>query len=246
MDQSLIASRIDDACKICNNSSFPKFVGFLRAEETSVAKSVAEKLCTKYLFYGGYSEAERVFFGVFPDWCADLTELFPITALTFTFRPVDKLTHREVLGSLMSLGIKRETVGDILIEEGRAVVFITSEVAPFVKSQITKISRVGVDITEGYVGILPGQSGLLNLSYTVASARIDCVVAALAGVSRKTAAEYIEQKLVTLGSVCCEKTTATVQNGDKISIRSKGKFIIEKIDEKTKKGRLIIKAKKYI
>ncbi|MBO5852575.1 MAG: hypothetical protein J6Q74_02060 [Clostridia bacterium] len=246
MEQSLIASRIDDACKICNNSSFPKFVGFLRAEETAIAESVAQKLCCRHLFYGGYSNAERVFFGVFPDWCEEPSQIFPITAFTFTFRPVDKLTHREVLGSLMSLGIKRETVGDILIEEGRAVVFVTSEVAPFIKSQLTKISRVGVDISEGYVGNLPGQSGFLDLSHTVASARLDCVVAALAGVSRKTATEYIEQKLVTLGSVCCEKTTLMVQNGDKISIRSKGKFLIEKIDEKTRKGRLIIKAKKYI
>ena len=56
----------------------------------------------------------------------------------------------------------------------------------------------------------------------------------------------IEQKLVTVNSVCCEKAVALVRKGDKITVRSKGKFIIESIDEKTKKGRLKISAKKYI
>ncbi len=246
MDQGLIASRINDAVKICNNSSVPKFIGFLRPEETAAAKAAAEKQCCKYSFYGGFCDAERVFFGVFPDWCEGEAELFPIVSLTFTFRKTDKLTHREFLGSFMSLGIARETVGDILIEEGRAVAFFTKEVAVLVKEQIRKISNVGVHITEGYTQHLPGRGGFAEVTDTVASARLDCVVAALAGVSRGAAAEFIEQKLVTLNSVCCEKATVTVKSADKISIRSKGKYIIESIDEKTKKGRLRINAKKYI
>lgn len=246
MEPGLIASRVCDAVKICNNSSIPKFIGFLRPEETAAVKAAADKLCCKYSFYGGFCDAERVFFGVFPDWCDGEEELFPIVALTFTFRKTDKLTHREFLGSFMSLGITRETVGDILIEEGRAVAFFTKEVAAFVKEQIRKISNVGVQITQGYTENLPGRSGFAEVTDTVASARLDCVVAALAGVSRGTAAELIEQKLVTLNSVCCEKTTVTVKSTDKISIRSKGKFIIKSIDEKTKKGRLKINAKKYI
>ena len=246
MDQGLIASRIRDAVKICNNSSFPKFIGFLRPEETVIAKTTAEKQNCKFSFYGGFDSAERVFFGVFPQWCDEETELFPIVPITFTFRKADKLSHREFLGSFMSLGISRESVGDILIEEGRAVAFFTKEVAPFVKEQITKISRVGVEITDGYEGELPGQSGFAQVTDTLASARLDCVVASLAGVSRAAATELIEQKLVTVNSVCCEKITLSVKNDDKISIRTKGKFIIENIDEKTKKGRLKINAKKYI
>lgn len=246
MEQGLLASRTNDAIKICNNSSQPKFIGFLRPEETAVVKAVAEKQALKYSFFGGYSEAERVFFGVFPEWCDDYEDLFPITALSFTFRKSDKLTHREFLGSFMSLGFARETVGDILIEEGRAVAFFTREVSSYVKGEIRKISNVGVDITEGFSGGLPQMGGFADITDTVASARLDCVVASLAGVSRSTATEFIEQKLITVNSVCCEKAVALVRNGDKITIRSKGKFIIESIDEKTKKGRLKISAKKYI
>lgn len=246
MDIDLIASRIGDACRICENSSFPKFVGFLRPEETAIAEKTAEKFKADFVFYGGYEDAERIFFGVFPDWCDEPYKLFPIVPLTFTYRRADTLTHREFLGSFMSLGITRETVGDILIEEGRAVVFFTKEVAPYVKEQIRKISNVGVEISEGFFGELPGKTGFLEISYTLSSARLDCVVASLAGTSRSEAADMIENKLVTVNSICCEKTVTLVRKADKISIRSKGKFIIESIDEKTKKGRLKLKAKKYI
>lgn len=246
MDSDLIASRIGDACRICENSLVPKFVGFLRPEETDIAKKTAEKFRAKHFFYGGYDNAERVFFGAFPDWCNESEELFPITPLTFTYRSADNLTHREFLGSFMSLGITRETVGDILIGKGRAVAFFTKEVAPYVKEQIRKISNVGVEISEGIFGELPGRTGFSDITDTVASARLDCVVASLAGVSRATAADMIESKLVTINSVCCQKVVAVVQAADTLSIRSKGKFIIDSIDEQTKKGRLKLKAKKYI
>ena len=246
MDSSLIASRIGDACRICENSSFPKFVGFLRPEETALAEKTAKRLNADFVFYGGYPDAERVFFGAFPDWCDEPYALFPITPLTFIYRTADKLTHREFLGSFMSLGITRETVGDILIGEGRAVAFFAKEVAPFVKEQIGKISNVGVEVTEDFFGELPGRTGFMEVTDTLSSARLDCVVASLAGVSRATATEMIESKLVTVNSVCCEKVVTAVRSQDKISIRSRGKFIIESIDEKTKKGRLKIKAKKYI
>lgn len=246
MEQSLIASRVKDSLKICNNSSVPKFVGFLRPEETAVAAVAAQNGGVHFSFFGGYENAERVFFGAFPDWCENEEYFFPITPLTFTYRKVDTLSHRDFLGSFMALGITRESVGDILIEEGRAVAFFTKEVAPFVKEQIQKIGRVGVQVEEGFTGILPGASKLTEASDTVASARLDCVVAALIGASRNTAAQYIEQKMVTLNSICTEKATTVIKNNDKISIRTKGKFLIDSIDEKTKKGRLKIRFKKYI
>ena len=89
-------------------------------------------------------------------------------------------------------------------------------------------------------------TGFKEFSDTVASERLDCIVASLAGCSRKLAAELIEGKMVFVNSVCTDKTVKTVKNGDKITIRGKGKFIIESLDGRTKKDRLIINAKKYI
>lgn len=246
MDTQLIASRVRDAARLCDNASYPKFVGFLRSEETPLAETAAAKLGCKHLFFGGYEDAERVFFGVFPDWCDDFYDYFPIKALTFKFRENDVLSHRHFLGTFMSLGITREAVGDILIEKGRAVAFFTADIAGFVKEQVGKVGGVGVSVEEGFSLPLPGMTGFEKLTDTVASARLDCVVAALGDCSRKTAAELIENKLVSVNSVCVDKTVKTVQNGDKITLKGKGKFIIDSIDGRTKKDRLIMKAKKYI
>ncbi len=246
MAQNVLISRINDAVRLCDVSASPKFVGFLRPEEVSEIINECHLERVKHSFFGGYKDAERVYFGVFPEWCDKEEAFFPISALTFTYRSSQQLSHRNFLGTFMSLGIARETVGDILIESGRAVAFFSSDITGFVKSQITKISGEGVTITEGFALPLPGMSGFSEFTDTVASARLDCVVASLIGSSRSKAGEFIEQKLVLINSVCCEKTVKTVKSGDTVTIRSKGKFIIDSIDGKTKKDRLILKAKKYI
>lgn len=246
MDIKLLPSKIEDAARLCNNSSSPKFVGFLTTEEAAIAESVAKKQNCRFSFFGGYDDAERRFFGAFPEWCDSFEEFFPIKALTFTYRKGDRLSHRNFLGTFMSLGIARETVGDILVEEGRAVAFFTEEIATYVRNQINKVSNVGVTTEEGFSFPLPGTSDLEDVTDTIASTRLDCVVAALAKCSRNTAVELIEGKLVSINSVCCEKTVKSVISGDKITIRGKGKFIIESVNMRSKKDRVILKAKKYI
>ncbi len=246
MDSHLLVSRIKDAVRISDTSATPKFVGFLRPEEVAEILSVCRLQEVRHSFFGGYADAERVFFGAFPEWCDGGEEYFPISALTFTYRSAAQLSHRNFLGTFMSLGITRETVGDILIEKGRAVAFFSSEITDFVKSQITKISGEGVTISEGFTLPLPGMTGFSEFTDTVASPRLDCVVASLIGGSRAKATELIEQKLVLINSVCCDKAVKSVKSGDSITVRSKGKFIIDSIDGKTKKDRLILKAKKYI
>jgi len=246
MDSSLVAARISDAVRLCNNASFPKFVGFLRPEEVVEAKSVAEKLGCKFCFFGGYESAQRLFFGAFPDWCNDFDGYFPITPVTILLKDGSALSHRHFLGARLSLGIKREAVGDILIEKGRAVAFLSSEIAPFVKEQLTKVANVGVVVTEGFTASLPGMSGFETLSATVASSRLDCVVSALIKSSRSRACDLIAEKLVSVNSILTEKTVKTVFSGDTVTIRGKGKFIIESLDGRTKKDRIILVAKKYI
>ena len=246
MELNLLIPRINDAVRLCENSQTPKFVGFLTSSEVAEIEKELKKWSVKYSYYGGYDGAERLFFGTFPEWCETSDELFPITPITFTYRECDNLSHRDFLGSLMSLGLTRETVGDILVEKGRAVAFLSSEIADFVLTQIGKIARVGVKAEKGYFLPLPNMSGFEEITNTVASPRLDCVVAALSKCSRLQAEELILDGLVSINSVCTTKTVKTVNESDKITIRKKGKFIIESLNTKTKKNRVILIAKKYV
>ena len=243
MDIKLLTARINDLKQICQKSNSPKFIGFLNTEETAVAVKQFNR-AEKYTFFGGYDSAERVMLGVLPEWCDD--PKFPIAAVTFSYRMCDRLSHRDFLGALMALGITRETVGDILIEDGRAVVFVTSDFSKFVLTQIEKVGNVGVTLSEGYDTPLPQMGKKLECSETVASVRLDCVVAAICNMSRTQASEKITDGLVMVNSVCITKPTLSVRAYDKITIRQKGKFEILSCNEMSKKGRIILKYNKYI
>ncbi len=244
MDNTLLRERVLDTAELCEKSNRPRFLGFLTDEQSVFAERLLEKQNVRFCFFGGFENAQRQMLGCFPDW-AEETE-FPILGVTARFNSAFPLSHRDVLGSLMGLGLKREAVGDILIEDGRAVIFLSRDIADYVLSQLTKIGRVGVDLEASVAYPLPQAGRLEEFSVTVASERLDCVVSALGGISRSKAAELIEMSMVSVNSVPCEKITARVSSGDILSIRKKGKFIIESLADKTRKDRIILKYKRYV
>lgn len=242
MDIDILPARISDLKSICEKTSTPKFLGFLTTDESAFCEKLLGNTA-KHYFFGGYTGAERTVLCVAPDWCD--RPVYPITAITFKYRRCDTLTHRDFLGALMSLGIARETVGDILIEDGRAVVFMLCEISDYVNSQIRKIGRVGVTLSNGYDEPLPEIGKKEHLSATVASTRLDCVISAICGFSRKDAAKVIADGMVSVNSVCCQKATFAVTAGNTVTVRQKGRYEITDCDLFTKKGRIILNYSKY-
>lgn len=238
MESELLLARVEDTLSASILNNRPKFLGFLSKEESVLVDNFLKKRNARYSFYGGEHLAQRVFLCCYPEWMDKPS--FPIKALTFTYRAVDNLRHRDFLGALMSLGLKRETIGDILIEQGRGVVFLGEEIEDFVFRNLTKIGRIGVTATKGYTLPLPESDVLTEKTAIISSLRLDCVVSALANLSRNTANEYIENGLVSINSVISQKATKTVSDSDIITIRHKGKFQILSTDKKTKKEKTVL------
>lgn len=248
-DDRLLASRVNDAMRLARDKYVPKFIGFLDEHAAAVCQqAIGRHSGVEFRLFGGYDDAQRVFLGIFPDEDAvsRMEGRWPITALTFRYRSVARLTHRDVLGSLMSLGITRDSVGDILIEEGRAVVFLSETVAQFVCAQLSKIGGEGVEIAEGFCEPLPAAYRLRPVTETVASMRLDGVVAALCATSRAKATEWIQGGLVAVNGIECDRVSAIVRDGDRLSVRGKGKFRIDSSEDTTRKGRIVLKAQQYI
>lgn len=244
MENELIIARIEDCAEICRKTEKPKFLGFLSLEQAHLAKKILEKRNVSFKFFGGFNEAQRVVLGCFPEWVSEYN--FPVCAITFSFRKVDKLRHKDFLGSLMALGLKREAIGDILIEDGRAVVFCLDEISDYILKQVEKIGRIGVELKRGYTEPLPKPNELVEFSDTIASERLDCVVSSLCKISRSEAIRKIVEGAVSINSQTTEKITKTVSEGDALTVRGSGKFIIEAINEKTRKNRIVLKYKKYV
>lgn len=242
MEEKILLARIEDLVQRADNGEIG-YIGFLSESETALADSYLKHRTQDYTFFGGFDEAARRYLCVHPDWCEPQ---FPITAFTFSYRKAKALAHRDFLGALTALGITRQSIGDILVESGRAVAFVSTGVAKFVKTQIEKIGNEGVDITEGYTLPLPELSKKQSFSATVASGRVDCVVGALCNLSRSRSLEIIENGFVSINSKTVEKSTARVVDGDKISIRGYGRFEIESASELSKKNRVILKYNKYV
>ena len=246
MDNSLLLPKVRDAVRLCLATDMFKYVGFLTPEERMNIESFVELKGEKYTFFGGYDDAERVMFVALPHWCDSAENLNIVRSFTFTYRKCDKLSHRDFLGTFMSLGITRESVGDILCGEGITVAFFSEGVADYVLAQIEKVGGVGVNVSSNFSFPLPGLSELKNFTDTVASLRLDSVVAALIGTSREKAKELISDKKVSVNSVLIDKSTYSPDEFAKISVKGYGKFILDGASSHTKKGRIILNYKKYI
>ncbi|MED9968763.1 MAG: YlmH/Sll1252 family protein [Ruminococcus sp.] len=236
-DLKLFNSKLDDAVYLCEKRHSPYFFSFFTEEEQALAERHLDSVhFSNYSFFGGSEACERKVLGLFYDEQTD----FPVDAILFSFRKTDKLTHRDFLGSLMSLGIERETIGDILFEDGKAVVFVKSEIKDYIMSQISKVGKVGVTLSDADGGSLPHGRGFEEKEYTVSSMRIDNIVSAVSGLSREKSKNLILSGSVSVNHLPCQKTSRNTAAGDKLTIRGKGKFEISGVLGETKKHRIRI------
>ncbi len=157
------------------------------------------------------------------------------------------LTHRDWLGGLLALGIKRETLGDICFFGGEVYVFAEPKTAAYIESELI---RAGRDKVTAEICSLPKgfriEHKFKNISATVASPRLDGVVRALCNVSREDAAELISGGMIELNYFEETEVDRRVSDGDIISVRGYGKFIVDASGEITGKGRFRLSARKFV
>lgn len=211
------------------------------------------------IFYGGFKGAERKIPFALPDYFGQEGDEPNEAAAGFISGVLDtvyirgsgyeKLEHRSFLGALTALGIDRSKLGDIIVDgESGAYLICGSAIAGFLTSDQNPLVSVGRDKVTVERIVLPvgfsPERAFDELSATVASARLDCVVAALTGLSREKAVEAIESGLVTHNYSEASDRTRQVAAGDVLSIRGRGKYRIASADERTRKDRLRLRAEK--
>lgn len=242
-EQRLFLSKIEDMAVSVQKGRYCAFSRFQSMEEQFVSERVAAKYNLNVKKFGGYDDAERAivtyFNGDEPD-----SSTFPLVAIRFLCQRFDDLSHRDVLGALMSLGIKRETIGDIIFTDGFCVIFVYESMAEFIVQNLVSVRKYKIS-PEIYYGEIVYERQYEALFCTVTSMRLDCIVSELASMSRSSASECIEAGFVNLNGCQCMKKDKTVDTGDILSVRKKGKFKINEIVGKTKKDRYKLSILKY-
>lgn len=243
-EERYLSAHIEDLQRLSVKSGVPRFSAFLNEREAVVAdNSVKGAPC----FYGGYDGAARVICGFVESTYAEglsPSDIFPIAPLTFLFRKSDALSHRDFLGAILSLGIKRELVGDILTAEGYAVVFVHETAAELVRA-LDKIGRVGASCEDGITRPLPAQQ-TKRIDTTVSSLRLDCIVSAAANTSREKSASLIKSGMVNADFSPCLNVSAEVRENTVISVRGSGRYRLSEVGGETKKGRIRVIIEKYL
>ncbi len=269
-DMKLSERRISDLCRAAE--SVPVTTDFLTPAEQRYAAAAVRK-CTganDAYFYGGSAGCLRRCLILLPDWAADAdiarlptesderceyiaalvrtgTVDCGITTLSLRGSGWSTLTRRDWMGSLLALGVEREVIGDIAVTgDFSAAVFVRDKIAPFIIESLVKAGRDKVCAAK-YDGefILPLPK-TEKISVTVASLRLDAVVAALCGVSRDSASRLCESGMTDLSYITQTAKEKQVAAGDILSVRGYGKFIIGEVGGSTRHGKLRLSAEKYI
>ncbi len=245
-EDKLICLHINDMISICEKRHKRCFSDFLNERQMSLALSVLkENAASNYIFWGGYENADRTMLCIYPEYGSAEKDGFPFECLNLKYRKTDKLTHRDFLGSLMALGIKREAVGDIVVGEGITSFFVKSELAAYVESQITKIGRVGVSFTEETVSFDNAAQEFEEKEHTVSSLRADSVVSAVTGQSRSRSRELIESGLAAVNFEIINNADKKISDNDRLSVRGYGKYIILSDGTLSRKGKYRITVRRY-
>ena len=225
---------------IYTNSEF-----LTRAQQSELLKM---KLTVKFTLYGGFDNAERriAVFGDEEDTgyeCVYPLEFIKIEPLQMKF--ADKLTHRDFLGSLMGLGLRREMLGDIIINENATYLVCFASVSGYITENLDKVKHTSVRCSVS--DFIPADI-LPVLSYEeliVSSERLDVLVSAVYNLSRNESQKRIEGETVFCNSVLTVNTSFTPENGTLISVRGMGRFIYDGVLRQTKKGRSVIAVRIY-
>lgn len=199
------------------------------------------------LFYGGYDGAARTVCGFLGGTYAEEMphdEVFPVRAVTFSFREADRLSHRDFLGAVLAAGLQRSVVGDIAVAEDHAIVFcLDTAVEPI--ADLIKVGGVGVSAEIGVTMEIP-KAEFERTDTSVSSLRLDCIVGACANISRGRSALLIKSGQVSADHSVCLNVSYTVKEGTVISIRGCGRFRLTQVVGETKKGRLRVVIEKYV
>ncbi|MGL4850066.1 MAG: RNA-binding protein [Clostridium sp.] len=154
------------------------------------------------------------------------------------------LTHKDYLGSLMNLGIKRSKMGDLIVENDFCYVCVLEDIANYIEMNLAKVSSSSceVDILEEGLDI---NHNFTEETINIQSMRLDSIVSKITKKSRSVAEDLISNGSVLINYSISRDKSKEIKTDDRITIRKYGKYILGDKSGNTKSGKLKITIKKY-
>ena len=245
-EENLTKKRFEELAERSYSNGIYTFTEFLSPGKQALLRATVTGV--PYSFFGGFDGAEKAIavFGS-EELCGYAFEP-PVTFIKIepsSSKFSDDLSHRDFLGSIISLGIKRSTLGDIVVKDNCGYTVCFENIADYICNNLLSIKHTSVRcsvLSEFPKDIIPAP---VESEFVVASERLDSFVSSIYKISRSESRNLVEHEKVAVGGIPVTNADYQPKEDDIITVRGHGKFIYAGLERETKKGRLRCKAKIY-
>lgn len=254
-EDKILLAQILDKIEFSLKREKLEYTDFLDMYQIALVKSFFKKIeFNNYVLYGGFDNAERNILFIYPEkYNIDMVEknyekVIKVIQINLGNEEIGKYTHRNYLGGVIKIGIKREKVGDIIVSDEGADIIVKDEISKGLKnglSTLTRFENSKINIIE-LENLRKQEIKVEELNIIVPSLRLDNFVSDLARTSRSKAVQIINSERVFINGQNETKSSKQIKLGDIITIRGKGRFIVKEFSGTTRSGRTVVKVDKYI
>lgn len=254
-EDKMLLAQVLDKINFAKDKNKIQNTDFLDMYQVSLVESFLRKInFNNFILTGGYDSSERKILLIYPEKYdnkminKNICNILKIIKIKLPEDLVGKYSHRDYLGGLIKLGVKREKIGDILVETDGADVIVIQEISQFLLQNIGTLTRFSMSeiILDEIQNLRKVEVKKEEIKIIVSSVRLDNIVSELAKCSRSKAEQILNTERVFVNGQNETKKTKQVKQGDIITIRGKGRFEVKDFVGNTRSGRYIINIEKYV
>lgn len=254
-DDKILLAQILDKVESVENKNKIEHTDFLDMSQIELVQKFINKIkIENYMSYGGFEKAERKMYVIYPEKfnievvSKNVNSMVDIIRIELPEDLKGKYTHRDYLGAVIKLGVKREKVGDIIVDKDGADIIVDKDITKFLLENLNSLTRFSKSkiTVEKIENLRKVEIKKEEIDIIVSSLRLDNVISELARCSRNKALEIINTERVFINFQNETKKTKQIKPGDIVTIRGKGRFYIKELVGQTKSGRTIIKVEKFV
>lgn len=238
--------QVEDWLRQVDDYYTPYVTDFLNPRERQIVETLTNRSSLFVQADGGFEGAERARMIIYPAYVEPVKKDFQLTVREIQYASkFATITHPDVLGAMMSLGLDRAKFGDIVVQGDRIQIAYANEIDSYMQVNFIEVGSTSIRLKEPDEP-LSAKVTLHEEVVIVSSLRLDVIVTALARLGRQKAQQLIERERVKLNFQTVTDQAALVQIGDLLSIRALGRFHILEIEGRTKKEKWIVRVGKVI
>ena len=254
-EDKMLLAQVLDKIEFVKTRGKLEYTDFLDMYQISLVENFLKKIkFENYKLYGGYKDAERKVLIIYPEKYDEImleknySKILKAVRVTLPEEEKGRYSHRNYLGGIVKLGLKREKVGDILVSDTGADIIVMEDFSEILKKELPSLTRFEnskIEIIE-LKDLRKKEIKIEDIKIIVPSLRLDNIVSDLARTSRSKAKQIIEQERVFINGQNETKLSKQIKLNDIITIRGKGRFVIKEFEGTTRSGRAVIVVEKYI